>query len=174
MEAWYAGIAMMPTDSEGRQLRNLQRLIVGFLCTYAVLGFSTFSLFTSDKDKSIPPFFHWFLFAYVPAEQHVEQFQVLITSVGGKKLSQPVVFDRAGTWVIDPRSNRARHLIWQIGKALDAGDSVEAETNRSLFENAYLRPQTTYEIQRVFYSPIPRLQTGALESTTTVGIYTTV
>lgn len=164
---------MSLSSQEEKEVSRLQSALAVFLCFYFVAGLTTFFLFPSGKDKSFPPFFHWFLFALVPNEHFSTQYTVRLTAYQDVPLVQPELFGDADDIITEAKANRARDGIRRLGNALAQGNVRAAEEIRASIETAYFPSKLAYEVVKITYNPLERFATGKLEKIDVLGSYET-
>jgi len=136
---------------------KLKKYIIVFLIIYFIGGLSTAAL-PAWKDKSITPFFSWFLFHKVPNNGQMASVRIL--EYNGDVFDPPLFFTQAEDVVADPRSQKARQLIHEFLKSIQLKQDKKSEEVRAIFEQNFLPSCIRYEVVALEFNPIERWKSG--------------
>lgn len=140
-----------------RNYTILKKFIIAFLVMYFIGGLFT-EVLPAWRDKSMIPFYSWFLFDTVPNARQVPALRIL--EYRGNVLEPPPLFAEAQGLVDDPQSPKARELIGELSKSIMASQEEEGKRLRAFLEQSFLPPCVRYEVVLIEYDPIERWKTG--------------
>ena len=152
----------MPPRNHHIPATALKTFLLAVLATYTIGGFLAEVLLGHATYRAIP-FFSWSLFSLTP--NRVETYAVRIHEYQGQTLNPPLDFAVAHGIIDRPESPKARTLIQNFGRRLEAGDDKGARELRRTFETVFLAPLMRYEVVRLDYDPIERWRSGTLRVT---------
>lgn len=135
----------------------LKTFVLAFFIVYFVGGLAT-EILPPWKDKSMIPFYSWFLFDKVPNERHIPSLRIL--EYEGNSVEPPLLFAEAKGVVKEPRSPKARELIGALGRSIWKNQEEESRRLREFLEQSFLPLCVRYEIVMIEYDPIERWKTG--------------
>lgn len=136
---------------------TLKKFILALFILYFIGGLAT-EILPAWRDKSMIPFYSWFLFDTVPNKKHIASLRIL--EYRGKVLEPPVLFVEAKGVVREPRSPKARELISELNKSIRQNQKEETGRLREFLEQSFLPRCIRYEIVLIKYDPIERWKTG--------------
>lgn len=134
--------------------RKYSLLIIGFICTYFLVGMITGFL----GAKEIYPFFSWNLFSYVP--NMTSEYAIIVYEYDDITLSPPQLYQQAKGILRQSNSITAYYLIQDFGRAYENKERGEAERLQKLFEANYIEAPAKYRLIRIFFNPLERWKTG--------------
>lgn len=140
-----------------KDLKSLKIFLISFLVVYFIVGLSTAAL-PAWKNKSITPFFSWFLFDKVPNKGQTSSVRIL--EYDGNVFEPPLLFTEAKNVVSEPRSQKARQVIQEFLRSIERNQSEEIESVRATFEQNFLPSCVRYEVVALEYNPIERWKSG--------------
>lgn len=146
-------------------------LVALFLLVYLLGGLAT-RAFTDEAAQEAYPFFSWYLFADVPDQSFT--YTVDVRSLNGVTYPTPLSWAKVpqlfNGWTQSP--THYLHLIKLLGQAVEKGDGVEVQTERTQFEKIFYGSRASYEVVKVEGNPVERWQhTDA--TGTVIAIFTT-
>ena len=136
---------------------TLKKFILAFFILYFVGGLAT-EVFPAWQDKSMIPFYSWFLFDRVPNDRSTSALRIL--EYRGTIVEPPLLFQEAKGVVKEPRSPKARELISKMTKSIRKNQKEETGHLRESLEQSFLPGCLRYEIVMIKYDPIERWKTG--------------
>lgn len=136
----------------------LKKLLIIFLVVYFIGGLATKAL-PAWKDKSIIPFYSWFLFDKVPNKDRTTS-AVRIIEYRGDIFQPPLLFTEAEGVVTEPRSPKARDVIQNLARSIARSQEEQSRFLREAFEQNFLPSCVRYEVISLEYNPIERWKTG--------------
>lgn len=107
------------------------------------------------------PVFHWFLFALTP--NPTTDYQIRIYNYGGREISPPRLYNKAGDLVRSPNSIRVHVMAESMGKAIEKGDEEALATTKALFQQTFLPHPSRYELVKISYDPMERWYHGKVK-----------
>jgi hypothetical protein len=151
-----------------KSYRRLQKLIIIVLLGYAVIGYSFHIL----KLRELYPIFSWELFSVVPAQERID-FGLLITSVNGEQLPEPVYFEDADFLFGKAHTVDAYGSIQVFAAAIIRDDDAETEEIRTYFESIFLdeAESMSYQIIRRKADLLALWQTGQYDEETVIATF---
>lgn len=138
---------------------SYKKILILFFVVYFVGGLMT-AVLPPWKDKSVIPFFSWFLFDRVPPTKRLE-YVARVLEYQGKVLEQPPLFSEAKGIVMEPRSAKAREIIREFTLAILERNEKEENRLRRIFEQSFMPACVRYEMALIEYSPIERWKNGS-------------
>lgn len=138
-------------------LRQLRRRLAFLVLVYFFAGAASQKLVPGVDE--IIPFYGWSLFSKVPNEDR--RYTLLIHRHKRRTLEPPVSFLHAPDTIVAGNRYTGRKVIQRLGKAVDRGETAQAEDLRRLLEQSYLSGRVRYELIFERYDPVQKWKTGA-------------
>lgn len=141
-----------------KRLRRLQLFVTTFLAAQLVVGY----LGWLTPSHEIFPFASWLLFSVVP--DHVTDYDLVLRGSFREPQEPPRSFNRASNLVKGVHSVASYQLIQQLGEAVEARNSFQAESVRRQIEEQFYTSGVRYDLIRVTFQPVERWKTGRVLS----------
>jgi hypothetical protein len=149
-------------------LRRLRRLLAILVLVYCFAGAASQKLVPGVDE--IIPFYGWSLFSKVPNED--SRYTLLIHRHKKQVFDPPVSFLHAPDTIVIGNRYVGRKVIQRLGRAVERGETAQAEDLRRLLEQSYLNGRVRYELIFERYSPMEKWRTGANLEERSLGRFT--
>lgn len=141
--------------------RDLRRWLPRLGLAYVVAGL----LAATQPGFEVFPFFSWFLFPVVPGDD--PRYELVVETLEGVPVTPPRDIQALG-YIDDPKAMDLWVTTQRLGRSLETGSATAALAVRRIVEGSFLCGDTRYAVEKVWFDPLERWETGAVRARTRI------